>query len=143
MHEFRFDIEFAGTASNGVEIAFGVDADGDGELSDGETDISAGWDCGELFVADNSADERSAEPSVDGVHVFSCVCRTRSDGRTVHAAFADNGSPVFPGLAASMPGRLYSPDWNIVRLVGRGENVRSGERFSVKATSFGLLFRLK
>ena len=47
LHEFRFDLSFAGTTSNNVEIAFGTDANGDGELSDGEVTLLAGWDCGE------------------------------------------------------------------------------------------------
>ena len=31
--EFRLDIEFTGTASNNVEVAFGTDVDGNGESS--------------------------------------------------------------------------------------------------------------
>lgn len=51
LRAFRFDLAFTGTASNNVEMAFGTDADGDGGLSDGEVDVRAGWDCGELFIA--------------------------------------------------------------------------------------------
>ena len=167
LREFRFDLEFTGTASNNVEMAFGTDADGNGELSDGEVAVLAGWDCGELFIANNATDERFTEastenapapeasgcPSVEGaspegrkgprVHVFSCVCEMRSNGRVVNVACTDNGAAVFLNLAAAKPAWLHSLDWNMVRLTGRGENVRVGERFSAKITPSGFFFRLR
>ena len=143
LRAFRFDLAFTGTASNNVEMAFGTDADGDGALSDGEIDVRAGWDCGERFIANNVTDERAAEDAPAGAHAFSCVCETHSSGRIVNVACTDNGRMVFTGLAAARPAWLHSPGWNMVRLVGRGENVRSGERFSVKTTPSGLLFRLR
>ena len=143
LREFRFDLEFTGTASNNVEMAFGTDADGNGELSDGEVAVLAGWDCGELFIANNATDERFTEASASGAHVFSCVCEMRSDGRVVSIDFSDNVVAVFHNLAAARPSWLHSLDWNMVRLTGRGENVRVGERFSSKITPFGFVFRLR
>lgn len=143
MRSFRFDLEFAGTASNDVEMAFGVDADGDGELSDGEADVIAGWDCGELFVADNAGGGRFAEPAPDGRHVLSCVCETRSDGRVLGVAFTCDGRAVFAGLAAARPAWLHSTKWDVVRLVGRGEGVRAGERFSAKVSPAGSVLTLR
>lgn len=143
LREFRFDLEFTGTASNNVEMAFGTDADGNGELSDGEVAVLAGWDCGELFIANNATDERFTEASTAGAHVFSCVCAMRSSGRVVNVACTDNGAAVFLDLAAAKPAWLHSLDWNMVRLTGRGENVRVGERFSTKITPSGFFFRLR
>ena len=143
LRAFRFDLAFTGTPSNNVEMAFGTDADGDGALSDGEIDVRAGWDCGELFVADNATGGRFAEAAADGARAFSCVCEMRSTGRIVNVACTDNGRMVFTGLAAARPAWLHSPGWNMVRLVGRGERARSGERFSAKTTPSGLLFRLR
>lgn len=143
LREFRFDLAFTGTASNNVEMAFGTDADGNGELSDGEVAVRAGWDCGELFIADNATGERFAEASAAGAHVFSCVCGMRSSGRIVNVAFADSGAAVFPGLAAAKPAWLHSVGWNMVRLTGRGENVRGGERFSAKTASSGFFFGIR
>ena len=167
LREFRFDLAFTGTASNNVEMAFGTDADGNGALSDGEVSVLAGWDCGELFIANNATDERFTEastenapapeasgcPSVEGaspegrkgprVHVFSCVCEMRSNGRVVNVACSNDSSTVFLDLAAAKPAWLHSLDWNMVRLTGRGENVRVGERFSAKITPSGFFFRLR
>ena len=54
--EYAFELSFCGTASNNVEIAFGVDADGDGALSSNEIGLSAGWDCGEWLVMNAETD---------------------------------------------------------------------------------------
>ncbi len=143
LREFRFDLEFFGTASNNVEMAFGTDVNGDGVLSDGEVDIVTGWDCGEMFISNNAADERMIETSADGTNVFSCVCEMRPDGRIVNIACTNNGTSVFLDLFSAKPSWFYSSDWNMVRLLGRGENVRSGERFSVKTTPSGFLFRFR
>lgn len=126
LREFRFDLEFTGTSSNNVEMAFGTDMDGNGELSDGEVAVLAGWDCGELFIANNAADERVTEASTDGAHVFSCVCGMRSNGRIANVACTNDRSAVFLDLAAAKPSWLHSSGWNMVRLTGRGENVRVG-----------------
>ena len=143
LREFRFDLEFTGTASNNVEMAFGTDVDGDSRLSDGEVDVVAGWDCGEWFIQNNATDERFAEAAVEGAQVFSCVFEMRSTGRIVNAAYTNNGEVVFAELAASKPSWLYSADWNMLHLVGRGENVRTGERFFAKITPSGFIFRLR
>ena len=143
LREFRFDLEFTGTSSNNVEMAFGTDVDGNGELSDGEVAVLAGWDCGELFIANNATDERVTEAATDGAHIFSCVCEMRSTGRIVNVACTNDSSSVFLDLAAAKPAWLHSLDWNMVRLTGRGENVRVGERFSAKITPSGFFFRLR
>ena len=143
LREFRFNMEFAGTASNNVELAFGTDVDGDGQLSDGEIDFRAGWDCGLLFFANNATDERVTEAAADGAHAFSCFYGMDLSGRIANAVITDNGSNVFRGIAAAKPAWLYSSRWNMVRLVGRGENVRAGERFSVKTTPECFFFRLR
>lgn len=143
LKEFRFDLEFAGSLSNNVEMAFGTDADGNGMLADDEVSVVAGWDCGELFIEDNSTGERVTSTAAAGAHHFSCLFELQSNGRIVSASYFDNGSPAFSALAAAKPSWLYSLDWNMVRMAGRGENVRSGERFSAKITHQGFAIRLR
>ena len=48
---FAVQLELDATSSNGVEIVFGRDADGDGRLSRTETEMSIGYCCGEWKVA--------------------------------------------------------------------------------------------
>ena len=51
VRDFEFDLCLCGTPSNNVQLAFGRDADSDGVLSAGETDMVVGWDCGEWRIA--------------------------------------------------------------------------------------------
>ena len=48
--EFAVRIELDATPSNGVEVVFGRDADGDGILSRTEEAMAVGYDCGEWKV---------------------------------------------------------------------------------------------
>ena len=45
-----FRLEFTGTPSNNVEVAFGRDEDSDGALAPHETDVVFGWECGRYFI---------------------------------------------------------------------------------------------
>ena len=141
--ECSFSLEFSGTASNNVEIAFGADANGDGALSSDEVGLSAGWDCGEWFVANAATGERLSAEASDGVHRLVGKIRLRKDGGVREIAFCDGEEALFPALSASAAEWSFPGGWNTVRLVGRGENVRSGERFQVTATCYGFVLRLQ
>ena len=56
-------MDFAGTASNCVQMAFGRDAEGDGELELAETDLLVGWRAGRYFIEDSAAGTRHEEPA--------------------------------------------------------------------------------
>ena len=47
-------------------------------------------------------------------------------------------SGCLPGKERTARCTAFPSGWNMVRLVGRGENVRSGEQFHVTATSHGI-----
>ena len=140
--EYAFELSFSGTASNNVEIAFGADADGDGELSFDEIGLSVGWDCGEWFVMNAETDERVSVEAADGAHSLVGMIRLRTNGRVREISFGDGPATLFPALQSAALGWTFPVEWNMVRLVGRGENVRSGEQFHVTATCHGLMFRL-
>ena len=140
--EYAFGLSFSGTASNNVEIAFGADADGDGALSSDEIGLSVGWDCGEWFMMNAVTDERVSAEAADGVHSLVGMIRLRTNGRVREISFGDGPATLFPALQSAALGWTFPVEWNMVRLVGRGENVRSGEQFNVTATSHGLMFRL-
>ncbi|MBQ3342365.1 MAG: hypothetical protein IJG84_10750 [Kiritimatiellae bacterium] len=141
--EFAFELEFTGSESNNVEIAFGTDADGDGALSADETSLSAGWDCGEWFVLNEATGERFSEASAGGAHELAGCVRLRTDGRMRVASFYDGATALFPSLAAKVNAWAFPVEWNMVRLVGRGETVRAGESFHVTATAAGFAIRLQ
>ena len=141
--EYAFELAFSGTASNNVEIAFGADADADGALSADEIGLSAGWDCGEWFVMNAATGEREAASAVEGVHSLAGTIRLRTGGRVREVAFRDGAAALFPTLQGAARTWLFPVGWNMVRLVGRGENIRSGEQFHVTTTSHGITLRLK
>ena len=141
--EYSFELTFSGTASNNVEIAFGADADGDGALSVDEIGLSAGWDCGEWFVMNTATGERVSASAAEGAHSLVGTIRLRTGGRVREIAFRDGAAALFPTLRGAARAWAFPADWNMVRLVGRGENVRSGEQFHVTATSHGITLRLK
>ena len=140
---YAFSLSFVGSASNNVEIAFGTDTDGDGALSDEEVEFSAGWDCGEWFTSNAITGERLVAEGADGSHEFVGGVYLRADGRVRAAVFRNGVASLFPALAAAAKLWSFPATWNMVRLVGRGENIRSGERFYISATVPGFAIRLQ
>ena len=140
---YSFELAFSGTMSNNVEIAFGADADGDGALSVDEIGLSAGWDCGEWFVMNTAIGERVSVSAAEGAHSFVGTIRLRMSGRVREIAFRDGAAALFPMLHGAARTWSFPAGWTMVRLVGRGENIRSGEQFHVTATSHGITLRLK
>ena len=141
--EYSFELTFSGTASNNVEIAFGADADGDGTLSVEELGLSSGWDCGEWFVMNTATGERVSASAAEGAHSLVGTIRLRTGGRVREIAFRDGAAALFPTLQGSARAWAFPAGWNMVRLIGRGENIRSGEQFHVTATNHGITLRLK
>ena len=145
LRDFTVNLSFVATPSNNVEMAFGFDADDDGLLSPDESDLVVGWDCGSWFVEDGETGERfTAAPTGGcGLHDFALRVRLRHNGAIESVRFLDNGVEVFAEIAASKPAWFHAPRWNRMRLVGRGENVRAGERFSAQVTPQGTSMRLR
>ena len=143
LREYTFELTFSGTASNNVEMAFGTDTDGDGALSVDEIGLSAGWDCGEWFVMNAATGEQVSASAADGAHSLVGKIRLRMGGSVREIAFRDDAAELFPTLQSAVRAWAFPVGWNMVRLVGRGENVRSGEHFHVTASSHGIALRLK
>ena len=152
LRDFTVNLSFVATPSNNVEIAFGTDTGttgilpvGDGELAPDECDLIVGWDCGSWFVEGGETGERfTAAPAGGcGLHDFALRVRLRHNGAIESVRFLDNGTEVFAEVAASKPAWFHAPTWTRMRLVGRGENVRAGERFFAQVTSQGTSMRLR
>ena len=142
---FTFKLAFDASPSNNVEMAFGTDGIigttgvppvADGVLSPEERDLAVGWDCGAWFVEDCATGERvfAAPTGGCGAHELAVSVRFGRGGAIDDVRFLDNGAEVFAELAAAKPTWLHAAGWNLVRVVGRGENVRAGERFFAQIT---------
>ena len=100
-HSMAFSLDFTGTPSNAVEIAFGVDADSDGALTPDEARIVVGWDCAAWFLRNEADGETLSEPA------------------SVASASGGN-APLFTSLASAPPPWLHDCSWNLCRLTSRG-----------------------
>ena len=145
LSEFSYMLSFYATASNNVEISFGVDANNDGQLSDCETELVSGWDCSEWFILNNKTDFRYShiQTLADGLRTFTCTLQTFSDGRIKNASFLDNGVEIFHSLKPEFPAWVYSSKWNMLRLVARGSDIRGDETFHIKVSHQGLVIYFK
>jgi hypothetical protein len=118
---------FVGTASNNLEIAFGHDADHDGELSLRETDLIFGWSCGRYFLERFKACEVYGETNVgtnDVARLLEWRSRVRRSGRVQSLALTNECGAAFADLAVASPTRLCDVNWNLLCVTARGANAR-------------------
>ena len=120
-HTFRFALSFKGTPSNNVEVALGVDANSDGMLSAGETELVVGWDCGHWFLWDFAAGTRHwSETCGGGAHRLDWTTALDATNAVTRLAAVFDGGRPFATVTDTLPPWLHNPNWNILRLTGRG-----------------------
>ena len=139
---FDVRIAYTGSASNCVEVAFGRDADGNGDLSAEEMRLLLGWRGGRRFVEDVAADERIYEDAVPASGRRFLALSVRTDGNLAPrtAEFTCESGPCFASLAAHPPRFICDSSWNLVKVVRRGASAAdewceirgAGPVFSVK-----------
>ena len=120
---FDFALELDATPSNNVEIAFGRDADGNGELSRTEEGLFVGWDCGSWKVIDCATGEEFCEEGTCGRARLDWLVRFDANGVRGLLKATVGGNAAFANLAENPPQFVFSPDWNMARVVGRGLDV--------------------
>ena len=139
---FRFVLSFVGTPSNNMQVALGVDADDNGVLSLSETRMITGWDCGRWFVRDfvggRTYDVTAREMS--GRRSFEWYVATTEDGSGPTVSITADGEGVFSEIAALMPSWIHDPNWNMLRLTGRGADEL---RDSFLLSPGGLVIRIR
>ena len=120
--EFGVSMEFSGTASNCVQIAFGRDADCDGDLAPEETALLLGWRAGAYFIEDVSSGERASEPAAAGVDARLLDFRVALDRsfRPRTAAATNETGACFVQTLAGPPEWLYGTGWNMMKVTRRG-----------------------
>jgi len=134
--KFAFSLSCIATPSNNVEVAFGTDADGDGALAVGETDLVVGWDCGRWFIHHAIYDERfevGAAPD-ESVGSLSWEYRLTAAELPARLSVKGDGSTIFGPLCEDSPAWLYDRSWNLMRLTGRGLDSQ-GTIFSIGTPS--------
>ena len=125
--DFLATIALEGTATNCYQLTFGTDTDGNGSLSPAESDFSLGWRAGRWFVERTDTAERffaTAMPS-SGLRTIELALHARSDAGLGRVQILADGAALFPELAAAHPSWLFSRDWNIVKVVRRGNGPSS------------------
>ena len=130
---FGVSMAFSGTISNCVQVAFGHDDNGDGDLSAVETRFAIGWRGGVYFIEDvpgrlrfeEVADaERTARQLVLDISL-------NKDYAPKHMVASNECGTCFFALSASVPSWLYGKDWNLMKVTRRGVDAAS-ERIDVE-----------
>ena len=120
----HFDVQLSvASGTNLVQLAFGRDVDGDGELSRTETALVLGRGVGDAFVEDVAARQRYAEalPPCVGRRGLGWRVSLRADGTpTGLTATNETGVAVFTEWRHAPPAWSFDPLWDTVRAVSAG-----------------------
>jgi hypothetical protein len=119
--EFAVRIELDATPSNGVEVVFGRDADGDGILSRTEETMSIGYGCGEWMVANLVTGDTVSCADMPGRVALDWKLRLSTNRMPRSLAATVNGQPTFQQLCLSPPPVLFDPTWNAAKIIRRGQ----------------------
>ena len=140
--EFSLSLSLIATASNHLEVAFGLDKNRDGELSLDESELLIGWSCGKWFFSDRRSDVTDVTDADGGEKSF--VWRLRLDGehkakRAI--AFADS-QEVLAIAMEKCCSSYFNPQWNMVRVTSCGIDSLA-EKVKIVSTADGLLIRVR
>ena len=114
-------IDLDATPSNGVEVVFGRDADGDGVLSRTEETVSVGYDCGEWKVVNLVTGDKFACDGASGRVALDWRLRLNTDRTPRSLAATVNGQPTLTQLTTPPP-FLFNPVWNAAKIIRRGQS---------------------
>ena len=120
--EFAIRVELDATLSNGVEVVFGRDADGDGILSRTEETMSIGYDCGEWRVANLVTGDTVSCAGTPGHAALNWKLRLNRNRTPRALAVTVNDQPTFTPLCQSPPPFLFDSTWNAAKIVRHGQD---------------------
>ncbi len=118
-------VELDSGASNVVQVAFGRDFDGDGDLAVEETDLVLGWQGASPFVEHVDGDERILSDAVDGTgarHFLEMTVRTDAAFVPESCAFTNEAGSCFADVSATCPPWIFGRDWNLLKVTRRGRD---------------------
>ena len=113
---FSLSLALDASPSNNVEIAFGCDANGNGVLEDSEASFAVGWDCGEWFFRDITADVADSCLGACGRKKLDWNLKL-DQSLAPKALRANAGGSALP---FPMTATMYDPSWNVARVTARG-----------------------
>ena len=141
----HFNVQLSiASGTNLVQVAFGHDADGDGELSYEETALVVGRGFGEVFFENVAARRRYVEslPQSSGRRGLSLRVSLNGQGApTGLVAKSEAGDAVFTGWRHAPPAFCFDPSWNMVRVVSAGSDADGRARVSVAPDGTLCVFR--
>ena len=145
--QFNVILEFDATPSNNVQVAFGTDESTDGNLSDEETGLTLGWDCGAWFISSPAAANHfTAVPAgAETRKVLSLQMTLGADGSPRTLELLDgNTSLTFSGLALLPvpPAWMVAKEWNLFKVTARG-TIAQNEQISVKLSNDAVILLLR
>ena len=125
---FGVTIELAGSVSNCVDVAFGRDADGNGDLAPEESDLVLGWSGGVWTLEDVVSDCRHEESAVGTSAVRRITFSVATDGDLVpvRAGITNETGACFTEIAAEAPRWFFRPEWNLMKVTRRGLDTDGG-----------------
>ena len=117
---FEVRMEFSGTVSNNVQIAFGRDRDSDGDLAPEESDLVLGWRRGRYFVEDVAESRRVFAESAETADGRFLTMRVTTDAafRPKTVVFRTESGACFDDVG--VPDYLFSTNWNLAKVTRRG-----------------------
>ena len=141
VREFETVLDFTGTASNCVQVAFGRDDDGNGDLSKRETGLVVGWRAGDWFIEDVKGGRRFRESSSHGgAEARRLEFRVAAgEGGAKSASVVCDGAAKFVDVLGSDLGWLYDRGWNMAKVTRRGVD-SPGEIVLVESDHGGMKF---
>ena len=119
---------FMGTESNCVQVAFGHDADGDGNLEAVETGFVLGWRGGAYFIEDAAGKNRITELAASGVHVdrrFVLSAKLNAHSVPVQVSVSNEYGACFAVLSENIPSWIFNRYWNLMKVTRRGVEATS------------------
>ena len=140
VREFETVLDFTGTASNCVQVAFGCDDDGNGDLSWNEEGIVIGWRAGDYFIEDVKGGRMFREASGATNTTRRIAFRVAAGEEGVKSAsVVCDGVATFGEVLSGDLRWLYDRGWNMAKVTRRGVD-SPGEIVLVESDHGGMKF---
>ena len=140
--EFSLSLSLMATASNHLEVAFGLDKNRDGELSLDESELSIGWSCEKWFFSDRRSDVRDVTDADGGEKSLVWRIRLNGERKAKRAIAFSDSQEVLADAMEKCCSSYFNPQWNMVRVTSCGIDCLA-EKVKIVSTADGLSIRVR